>query len=64
MNAIVEYQLQRAATAGYESGTGLLHVKQVHDRTLGSLQKVYRDKAITLNVSVSDGRSFKRDEGD
>ena len=64
MNAIVEYQLQRAATAGSASGTGLLNVKQVLDRMLDSLQKVYRDKAITLNVSVSEGLSFKGDEGD
>lgn len=64
MNAIVEYQLQRAATAGSASSAGLLNVKQILDRMLDSLQKVYRDKTIKLNVSVHDSLTFKGDEGD
>lgn len=64
MNAIVEYQLQRAATAGSASNTGLLNVSKVLNRMLDSLQKVYRDKAIKLDVSVNENLTFKGDEGD
>jgi len=64
MNSIVEYQLQRAATAGSASSTGILNVKKTLNRMLDSLQKVYRDKPIQLNVSVSENVTFKGDEGD
>ena len=64
MNSIEEYQLQRAATAGSASSTGILNVKNILNRMLDSLQKVYRDKPIQLNVSVNENVSFKGDEGD
>lgn len=64
MNSIVEYQLQRAATAGSSSNTGLLNVKNILNRMLESLQKVYSDKSIQLNISVSENTYFKGDEGD
>jgi len=64
MNAIVEYQLQRAATAGSASIGKSVNVKSVIDRILESLQKVYRDKPIKLNVAVDDTLKFKGDEGD
>ena len=64
MNSIVEYQLQRAATAGSSSNTGLLNVKNILNRMLESLQKVYNDKSIQLNISVSENTYFKGDEGD
>jgi two-component system, OmpR family, sensor histidine kinase PhoQ len=64
MNSIVEYQLQRAATAGSASSTGLLNVKNILNRMLDSLQKVYSDKPIKLNVLVDENITFKGDEGD
>lgn len=64
MNSIVEYQLQRASTAGSASNTGLLNVRSILNRMIDSLQKVYRDKPVKLNVSVSEGTTFKGDEGD
>ncbi len=64
MNAIVEYQLQRAATAGSASIGKSVNIKSVIDRMLESLKKVYRDKAIKLNVSVDETLTFKGDEGD
>ncbi len=64
MNSIVEYQLQRAATAGSASIGKSVNVKSVIDRILESLQKVYRDKPIKLNVAVDDTLKFKGDEGD
>lgn len=64
MNAIVEYQLQRAATAGSASIGKSVNVSSVIDRMLESLQKVYRDKSIKVNVTVDETLIFKGDEGD
>lgn len=64
MNAIVEYQLQRAATAGSASIGKSVNVSSVIDRMLESLQKVYRDKSIKVNVAVDETLIFKGDEGD
>ncbi|VAW70567.1 Sensor histidine kinase PhoQ [hydrothermal vent metagenome] len=64
MNSIVEYQLQRAATAGASSSAQSLEIKPVIDRILASLEKVYRDSSITPHVSVEDALTFRGDEGD
>lgn len=64
MNAIVEYQLQRAATAGSSSSAQSLHVKAVLQRMLDSLGKVYQDKGIQLQLRVDEQLRFKGDEGD
>lgn len=64
MNAIVEYQLQRAATAGSSSSAQSLEVKPVLQRMLDSLGKVYRDKGIQLQLRVDEQLRFKGDEGD
>jgi two-component system sensor histidine kinase PhoQ len=64
MNSIVEYQLQRAATAGSSSIGKSVDVKSTVERLLESLHKVYRDKEVKLAVQVTDGLEFKGDEGD
>jgi two-component system sensor histidine kinase PhoQ len=64
MNSIVEYQLQRAATAGSAGIGKSVNVKSVMHRMLESLHKVYRDKAIEVNVTVDESLIFKGDEGD
>lgn len=64
MNSIVEYQLQRAATAGSASIGKSVNVKSVCERMLSSLEKVYRDKPVTLNVNIDESLMFKGDEGD
>lgn len=64
INAIVEYQLQRAATAGSSSSAQSLDVKSVLQRMLDSLGKVYQDRAIELQINVDDQLRFKGDEGD
>lgn len=64
MNSIVEYQLQRAATAG-SAGTGKrVNVSAVTRRIVDSLQKVYRDKNISLNIDIDEAVEFRGDEGD
>lgn len=64
MNSIVEYQLQRAATAGTSSSATSLNVKTIIDRMLESLKKVYRDQTINLNIDADENLTFKGDEGD
>lgn len=64
MNSIVEYQLQRAAMAGVSSSARQINLKSIIDRMLSSLNKVYRDKNIQLNISVNTDLTFKGDEGD
>lgn len=64
MNSIVEYQLQRAATAGSASIGKSINVKSITNRMLDSLHKVYHDKHIRINVEVNETVIFKGDEGD
>ena len=64
MNSIVEYQLQRAATAGSASIGKSVNVKSVIERIVESLQKVYHDKSIKLKITVDEKLVFKGDEGD
>jgi len=64
MNSIVEYQLQRAATAGSASIGKSVNIATVTKRMLDSLRKVYRDKNIEVNVDIDDALIFKGDEGD
>lgn len=64
MNSIVEYQLQRAATAGSSSIGISVNVKSVTERMLDSLNKVYRDKDIMIKCDVDESIRFKGDEGD
>ena len=64
MNSIVEYQLQRAATAGSASIGKAVDVNRLVGRLLDSLQKVYCDKEIIVNTSIEAALVFKGDEGD
>lgn len=64
MNAIVEYQLQRAATAGSTSIGKNISVQSVTNRIIKSLQKIYLDKNILINLKVDESVTFKGDEGD
>ncbi len=64
MNAIVEYQLQRAATAGSSGISQTVDVRTVLDRIVDSLHKVYRDKEVRVESRISEGVVFKGDEAD
>ena len=64
MNSIVEYQLQRAATAGSASIGHHVDVSVVIQRMLESLHKVYRDKTVNVKVIADENLVFKGDEGD
>jgi len=64
MNSIVEYQLQRAATAGASSIGKAVDINVLIKRILESLHKVYRDKDITVRINTGKTLAFKGDEGD
>lgn len=64
MNSIVEYQLQRAATAGATNIGKAINVKLVTSRILESLQKVYQQKQIGVSIVIDKKLIFKGDEGD
>lgn len=64
MNNIVEYQLQRAATAGSSHTGSAIPVKATADKILSSLQKIYRDKQINCHIEIDEGLHFNCDEGD
>ena len=64
MNSIVEYQLQRAATAG-AGGTGqALNISALFERIIDSLQKVYRDKKLEIDIDIDAQLTMNADEGD
>ena len=65
MDRIVEYQLQRAATAGRSGGLAArVPVKPVAAKIVASLDKVYRDKRVTARVEADGEACFRGDEGD
>jgi len=64
MNSIVEYQLQRAATAGAASIGKSVDVSCIIERILKSLHKVHQDKSINVTINIEKDTIFKGDEGD
>jgi len=64
MNTIIEYQLQRAATAGSTGIGKQVEVEATISRLIDSLQKVYGDRQYVVEVSVEPSLTFKGDEGD
>ena len=64
MDNIVQYQLQRAATAGRSALTAPIAVVPVAERLLATLEKVYHDKPITLEKHFDVNAHFRGDEGD
>jgi two-component system sensor histidine kinase PhoQ len=65
MDRIVQYQLQRAATAGPSSRLAApIAIRPVAAKIVASLAKVYRDKAIAASIAIDDTAAFRGDEGD
>jgi len=64
MVQITEYQLQRAATAGQSPLIAPVDVKEMLDKVVKSLQKVYAEKNIRFEKIISDKIVFHGDEGD
>jgi two-component system sensor histidine kinase PhoQ len=65
MQRIVDYQLQRAATMGPSSPlAATLEIRPLAERIIASLDKVYRDKAISAEMHVDKAPGFRGDQGD
>ena len=64
MNRTVDYQLQRAAASGRIALSTPLPVAPVARKILGSLAKVYADRAPRLSSEVGRTTVFYGDEGD
>ncbi len=64
MDNIVQYQLQRAATAGRSALAAPIAVAPVAERLLATLAKVYHDKPIALEKHFDLEARFRGDEGD
>ncbi|MFW2437943.1 MAG: ATP-binding protein [Arenicellales bacterium] len=64
MDHIVEYQLQKAATAGSKSLTSGIAILPVAERLLASLQKVYQDKSISYSMDIDNKATFMGEKGD
>jgi two-component system sensor histidine kinase PhoQ len=64
INNIVEYQLQRAATAGRGDTGRSIVLTALIKRIAESLTKVYRDKGLSINIDIEDSRKIIADEGD
>ncbi len=64
MNNIVEYQLQKAATAGANNLSQAINISQLLQRIIDSLQKVYSDKNLNITFKPQDAINYKADEGD
>ena len=58
INNIVEYQLKRAATIGQKQLTHHNNLRSIAEKILNSLQKVYADKNITLEIVVDSNLAF------
>lgn len=64
INAIVEYQLQRAATVGRQQFSEAIPLRPVTEKIINTLDKVYKDKNITTQINITDSLKIKMDEGD
>ena len=64
MNSIVEYQLQRAATAGSNGIGKQVEVEAAVTRLTDSLLKVYSDRQCSVEMNIQPKLMFKGDEGD
>lgn len=66
MGTIVAHQLQRARTGGLRGGTLAppVQVRRVAERLLGSLDKVYRDKTVQVDLDIPDEIQLNGVEGD
>jgi len=65
MQRIVDYQLQRAATAGPSSRlVAPVEIRPVAEKIIAALAKVYHDKGVSVAVEVPGSLAFRCDQGD
>lgn len=64
MDNIVQYQLQRAATAGRSALAAPLPLEPVANRLIATLKKVYHDRALQLHSDIEPAAAVRVEEGD
>lgn len=64
MDQIVQYQLQRASTAGASQSAPPLALAQLVGRLLATMSKVYADRTLVLRNQVAPSLLIRMDEGD
>ena len=64
MDAIISHQLQRAAVSGRTTLAKPVPVGRVMERLVRSLDKVYREKQVTVNLELEPSATFTGDEAD
>lgn len=64
MDNIVQYQLQRAASAGRPALASPVAVAPIAERLLATMEKVHRDKGLRLERKLDPDARFRGDEGD
>ena len=64
MSDIIDYQLQRASTVGRRVYADPLPLEYAVGRVLESLEKVYKDKQVDVDVSIGDDVMFFGEKGD
>ncbi|MDX2456654.1 MAG: ATP-binding protein [Gammaproteobacteria bacterium] len=64
MDEIINHQLQRAAVSGRTTLAKPVPVGKVVERLLRSLDKVYREKQVTVDLELDPSATFTGDEAD
>jgi len=64
INVIIEHQLRKAQSAGQSSWYLGTAVAPIVNKLLTSLEKIYRDKALSFDVNITAECNFKGDEAD
>lgn len=64
INTIVEHQLQRAATVGQSQINDAILLRPITEKIISTLDKVYKDKKIKTQITISDILSIKINDGD
>ncbi|MEN8108941.1 MAG: ATP-binding protein, partial [Pseudomonadota bacterium] len=64
MDEIISNQLQRAAVSGRTALAGPVPVGRVVERLVRSLDKVYRDKQVSVELELNPSATFTGDEAD
>lgn len=64
MQQIIDYHLQRAATAGRVQPGKPVHVQPVAQRIINTLQKSHAEKTVRVDIQIDADAKFYGDEGD
>lgn len=64
INTIVEYQLQRASTAGRLNSHSHIKIQDITGKIIRSLDKVYHEKNVKHTLNITENLQAKLDEGD